>query len=184
MDTVHKEKLYKIPNAMEGRDSVEFEIFGMEGIPQEDLIARSQPDQREVKRMAMDPEYSAIPSAIPVPYPVTFPQLMIQPAYPPPPTHTVPVVNTYSNGFQQPSTAFASPPSQIPLVTSIDTLYPQVQYPPPATLPSETISTTKTSSTSQDKPVRREQKLVYNIDTDDLSIEERRSKLKMYRWIH
>ncbi|KAI8882157.1 hypothetical protein K501DRAFT_251996 [Backusella circina FSU 941] len=36
---VHKIGINKVPNAMPGRDNLDIEIFGMEGIPEEDLIA-------------------------------------------------------------------------------------------------------------------------------------------------
>ncbi|KAI9279743.1 hypothetical protein BY458DRAFT_501489 [Sporodiniella umbellata] len=36
---VHKLDIFKVPNALSGRDSLEIEIFGMEGIPEEDIIA-------------------------------------------------------------------------------------------------------------------------------------------------
>ncbi|KAG0299174.1 hypothetical protein BGZ97_003837 [Linnemannia gamsii] len=36
---VHKETISTVPNAMEGRESVDLEIYGMEGIPEEDQIA-------------------------------------------------------------------------------------------------------------------------------------------------
>ncbi|KAJ1915044.1 hypothetical protein H4219_004513 [Mycoemilia scoparia] len=45
---VHKETVKKVPNAHPGRDSVEIEIFGMSGIPPEDLVSRQQvPDTNE-----------------------------------------------------------------------------------------------------------------------------------------
>lgn len=34
---VHKETIDKVPNAIKGRDNIEIEIYGMEGIPEEDL---------------------------------------------------------------------------------------------------------------------------------------------------
>lgn len=34
---VHKEKVDKVPNALPGRNNIEIEIYGMEGIPEEDL---------------------------------------------------------------------------------------------------------------------------------------------------
>lgn len=34
---MHKEKVEKVPNALPGRNSIELEIYGMEGIPEEDL---------------------------------------------------------------------------------------------------------------------------------------------------
>jgi len=33
---VHKETIDKVPNAVPGRTSIELEIYGMEGIPEED----------------------------------------------------------------------------------------------------------------------------------------------------
>ncbi|OBZ88577.1 hypothetical protein A0J61_03368 [Choanephora cucurbitarum] len=36
---VHKIAIYKVPNALPGRDKLDVEIFGMEGIPEEDMIA-------------------------------------------------------------------------------------------------------------------------------------------------
>ncbi|RCH99699.1 hypothetical protein CU097_003319 [Rhizopus azygosporus] len=36
---VHKIEIYKVPNALPGRDNLDIEIFGMEGIPEEDLVA-------------------------------------------------------------------------------------------------------------------------------------------------
>jgi hypothetical protein len=34
---VHKENIDKVPNAIKGRDNIEIEIYGMEGIPEQDL---------------------------------------------------------------------------------------------------------------------------------------------------
>ena len=34
---VHKEKVDKVPNSLPSRNSTEIEIYGMEGIPEEDL---------------------------------------------------------------------------------------------------------------------------------------------------
>ena len=34
---VHKEKVDKVPNALPGRNNIEIEIYGMEGIPEEDV---------------------------------------------------------------------------------------------------------------------------------------------------
>ena len=39
---MHKEKLDKVHNALPGRDSTEVEIYGMEGIPEEDVIAHEK----------------------------------------------------------------------------------------------------------------------------------------------
>lgn len=34
---MHKEKVDKVPNALPGRNNIEIEIYGMEGIPEEDM---------------------------------------------------------------------------------------------------------------------------------------------------
>ena len=39
---VHKEIVTKVPNAITGRDNIELEIYGMEGIPPEDRIAHEK----------------------------------------------------------------------------------------------------------------------------------------------
>ena len=39
---VHKETVSTVPNAIPGRDSIEVEIFGMEGIPEEDRLAHER----------------------------------------------------------------------------------------------------------------------------------------------
>ncbi|CAG8735583.1 11868_t:CDS:2 [Acaulospora morrowiae] len=39
---VHKETIDTVPNAIKGRESVDVEIFGMEGIPQQDMMAHVQ----------------------------------------------------------------------------------------------------------------------------------------------
>ena len=36
---VHKETLHKVPNAREGRDSIDVQVYGMEGVPDELIVA-------------------------------------------------------------------------------------------------------------------------------------------------
>jgi len=50
---VHKETLERVPNATPGRDTPEVEIFGMEGVPPEDVDARLRANR--AKRRALDP---------------------------------------------------------------------------------------------------------------------------------
>jgi len=57
MTQVHKEQLQKVENAIEGRESVDIEIFGMEGIPENEIAAHrqrvlSQISQAEAERRA------------------------------------------------------------------------------------------------------------------------------------
>eukprot|EP00897_Mesotaenium_endlicherianum_P008577 jgi/Mesen1/7748/ME000407S06963 len=50
---VHKENLNKVPNAKPGRESVELEIFGVEGIPPEAIAARNgEPDDERPAKAA------------------------------------------------------------------------------------------------------------------------------------
>ena len=37
LENVHRETIRAIPNAIDGRESVDVEIFGMEGVPYDDL---------------------------------------------------------------------------------------------------------------------------------------------------
>lgn len=57
MTQVHKEQLPKVENAIDGRESVDIEIFGMEGIPENEIAAHrqrvlSQISQAEAERRA------------------------------------------------------------------------------------------------------------------------------------
>lgn len=57
MTQVHKETLQKVENCIEGRESVDIEIFGMEGIPESEVAAHrqrvlSQISQAEAERRA------------------------------------------------------------------------------------------------------------------------------------
>lgn len=42
---VHKEKIDKVPNSLPGRNNCEIEIYGMEGIPEEDVKAHEKQKQ-------------------------------------------------------------------------------------------------------------------------------------------
>lgn len=42
---VHKEKVDKVPNSLPNRNSTEVEIYGLEGIPQEDVIIHEKQKQ-------------------------------------------------------------------------------------------------------------------------------------------
>jgi hypothetical protein len=44
---VHKETITKVPNAIPGKDNIELEIFGLEGIPEGDRIAHELAIQGE-----------------------------------------------------------------------------------------------------------------------------------------
>ena len=52
---VHKETVSKVPNAVPGKDNIELEIFGMEGIPEGDRIARELAVQGELSKKPLSP---------------------------------------------------------------------------------------------------------------------------------
>ncbi|CAN7941216.1 unnamed protein product [Ixodes hexagonus] len=63
---VHKETIDKVPNALPNKNSVDIEIYGMEGIPEEDIREherqkqdRSSGDEREEERPAKAPPQQA-----------------------------------------------------------------------------------------------------------------------------
>lgn len=46
---VHKEPIDKVPNALSNRSNIEIEIYGMEGIPEEDLKEHEKQKQGNPK---------------------------------------------------------------------------------------------------------------------------------------
>eukprot|EP00668_Euglena_longa_P008413 GGOE01010121.1.p1 GENE.GGOE01010121.1~~GGOE01010121.1.p1 ORF type:complete len:212 (+),score=1.80 GGOE01010121.1:111-746(+) len=88
---VHKETVTKVPNAKEGRDSIEFGVIGMENIPEEFL----DEEERQSKRQKEDSNRPLLPPplipgmpAIPVVgIPSVFPGF---PGYPPLPPSSMP----------------------------------------------------------------------------------------------
>jgi len=60
---LHKETIFKIPNALEGHDTPEVEIYGMEGVPQEDLERhrRGDPIQAFKRSRLAEPGAGMIP---------------------------------------------------------------------------------------------------------------------------
>ena len=50
---VHKEKVDKVPNAVSGRQNIEIEIYGMEGIPEEDVKAHERNKNKKGKLPSM-----------------------------------------------------------------------------------------------------------------------------------
>ncbi|XP_002737553.1 BUB3-interacting and GLEBS motif-containing protein ZNF207-like, partial [Saccoglossus kowalevskii] len=53
---VHKETVDKVPNSLPGRQDIEIEIYGMEGIPEKDIKERHEKIQREKRNQEHHPE--------------------------------------------------------------------------------------------------------------------------------
>ena len=51
---MHKEKVDKVPNAVPGRNDIEIEIYGMEGIPEADAKAHEKQKQGKGSSMVID----------------------------------------------------------------------------------------------------------------------------------
>eukprot|EP01102_Stenamoeba_stenopodia_P006808 TRINITY_DN189_c0_g1_i5.p1 TRINITY_DN189_c0_g1~~TRINITY_DN189_c0_g1_i5.p1 ORF type:complete len:200 (+),score=31.26 TRINITY_DN189_c0_g1_i5:167-766(+) len=73
---VHKENVTKVPNSKPGRDSVKYEIYGMEGIPDEEELGESDPKKQKTGGDAPTaapvggaPAYAPPPTYAPPPYP-------------------------------------------------------------------------------------------------------------------
>jgi hypothetical protein len=76
---VHKEQIDKVPNSLPNRSNIEIEIYGMEGIPQEDLKnherqkngnkSDSDDDEPATKKNKMDgqPNMAAMPPQMMMP---------------------------------------------------------------------------------------------------------------------
>ncbi|KAF9187856.1 hypothetical protein BGZ50_001712 [Haplosporangium sp. Z 11] len=58
---VHKETINTVPNAMPGRETVELEIYGMEGIPEEDLAAYNAKQEATDNPVSKRPKISTGP---------------------------------------------------------------------------------------------------------------------------
>ncbi|KAG0241774.1 hypothetical protein BGX31_000885 [Mortierella sp. GBA43] len=56
---VHKETINTVPNALPGRESTDLEIYGMEGIPEEDLIAYTAKQESNDNPASKRPKLSA-----------------------------------------------------------------------------------------------------------------------------
>lgn len=86
---VHKEQIDKVPNSLPNRSNIEIEIYGMEGIPQEDLKNhekqkngnKSESDEDEPankkNRLELQPGMAAMPPHMMMPNMVPqFPMMM------------------------------------------------------------------------------------------------------------
>lgn len=115
---VHKETIDKIPAALPGRDSVEVEVYGMEGIPED---PSDEPNAKNAKKdsTVMNP---VIPPPLP-PFSMIPPVPAIMPGFPPVPTGAVPP-------FISPFVPAALPGAPVP-----PRIYPPVPMVPPMAAP-------------------------------------------------
>lgn len=96
---VHKESIDKVPNALPNRGNIDIEIYGMEGIPPEDMKEHerqksganksdSEEDDQSIKKHRLDPSTSSVHSVpmqssmTPMGYPLMMPPYGIHSAPP------------------------------------------------------------------------------------------------------
>jgi len=148
---VHKEHIDKIPNAIPDRSSVEIEIYGMEGIPEEDLREHERqtgsapyvapPDIERPPRLDLT---SATTGAGMVPMHASLPPMMHFPPPPRPPVSSMgypmpmftgqfhpPAFQHYPPISQPPPNIFMPPPNGPPGLPPFSTSMPPVSMLPP-----------------------------------------------------
>eukprot|EP00612_Vaucheria_litorea_P000438 CAMPEP_0171458396 /NCGR_PEP_ID=MMETSP0945-20130129/4092_1 /TAXON_ID=109269 /ORGANISM="Vaucheria litorea, Strain CCMP2940" /LENGTH=236 /DNA_ID=CAMNT_0011984197 /DNA_START=96 /DNA_END=806 /DNA_ORIENTATION=+ len=174
---VHRENIDKVQDAKEGRESAEFEIFGMEGIPPEFIRERALRKAMELNQQPpLPPPKPTLPKtstsssfqtpmAAPTFIPPPFPQLLSpygipnQPMFMPQPQHFHGFMPQPNVSGMSMATASSSGPNQVSASSGID----------------QVISTLEKVS----KEAKEGPRLVYS---DQLySMEERRSMLPKYQ---
>ena len=86
---MHKEIVRSVPNAIPGRETTEYEIYGMIGIPEEHLEARERGEPIVVKKVRLDPgadrgtppPVAAVPPPAPGGLPFGMPPFGIRPPF-------------------------------------------------------------------------------------------------------
>lgn len=195
---VHKENITKVPNAKPGRDSIKFEIFGMEGIP--DNIDEEQP--YEAKRLKTDTTPASppplitpvIPPNLPGIAPSSIPTQAVPPPLPPayqgypmpmPPMYGAPPMGP---GWGMPHMApgWGMPPAN-PWMGGAPMGYPPAPVMPPTPpgigsypSPKATTPPHTTLASSSSQPTNPQMILIY--DDEDVSMEEKRAELETYRY--
>ncbi|OLY84109.1 BUB3-interacting and GLEBS motif-containing protein [Smittium mucronatum] len=145
---VHKETVTKVPNAIDGRDSIELEIFGTIGIPEEAVEQRREKLFSSIEPKAPKKQKTSSNSSSNVSSGISEEQIKLQlemhrqnlksvqnsssaPSLPPPPQISPQIPPPYPPPhFQQP------PPPPLPFTQTIPVPYQQFGHPPvPAPMP-------------------------------------------------
>uniref|UniRef100_F1L6L0 Zinc finger protein 207 n=1 Tax=Ascaris suum TaxID=6253 RepID=F1L6L0_ASCSU len=136
---VHKETIDKIPAALPGKDSVEVEVYGMEGIP--DDAAPDEPSAKASKPNTTAPASTTASVQPPITaFPIMPPGVPpMMPGFPPlPPGAMPPFLPPFVPGAPMPPRMFPPVPMVSPgVIAPIASTVPGVPVPPPArpTLP-------------------------------------------------
>ncbi|UJR33629.1 hypothetical protein I4U23_021064 [Adineta vaga] len=184
---VHNERIDKVPNAIKGRESIEIEIHGMEGIPEADLRTHErrlngkdddEPDSTDVTAIHSLTNMPSIPHAgmMPIPFtgmPFGMPPLSLSMMPLPMMTQLRPPMPMMSaiSGNQIASTG----------PTSVKPLFPSGTTDPNNCDRSSSANTSDSLSDNRIKiePVPSTSKLIH--PDDDISLEEFRASLPKYK---
>ncbi|PAA61679.1 hypothetical protein BOX15_Mlig005122g1 [Macrostomum lignano] len=146
---VHKEKVEQIPNAVQGRTSVEIEIYGMQGVPEEDQEARrlmkrgqdpeaEQQQPPEKKKKQPQDQAAWLPPNIPMPPPGL--------PFPPPP-----VAMPFGSSMPPPPPPPPPPPLLQPFSAPTTVQHPHFPPPPRPLVPSAAVPSSSVASSSVHK---------------------------------
>jgi len=175
---VHKENITKVPNAKPGRDNIGFEIFGMQGIPDEP----TEDLESAAKRAKTEPLNPTPMAPVPLTSPTTTaPNPNPAPYYPPVP---IPQMGMYGGplppGWQAPPSWGMPGLPGMPMPGMHQWGMPPNPYGMPG-LPGMPLMQAPSSPTHGQKIVANPQAiLVYN--EENLSMEEKRADLEKYRY--
>jgi hypothetical protein len=192
---VHKQTVDKVPNALPNRTSTDIEIYGMEGIPDEDVKAHAKqklgnesPDGEPESKKSKLPTQLAPPPlpAFGLPmgnpamgfFPPHNPFLPVHP-FGPPGFHHMPVASVLPHSMQ--GQAIPPPPPPAP-VASVPT--PTViSAPPKPTFPAYSHGLIVGNVPKVPKPTAGPQgiKVVLKHPEEDISLEERRANMPNYK---
>lgn len=156
---VHKETVSKVPNAKEGRESTDIEIYGMQGIPPDVLAAHYGDEDNDnpskVGKMEVPASHvGMVPGSLGYP-PSTMPSMynpgLPRPGWPMPPRpQWYPQTSLPSGMLQPPQPLFPVQPMRAPPIPIPSTAPPGLQssfpvatppgLPPPSTAPSVLVS--------------------------------------------
>eukprot|EP00158_Paraphelidium_tribonemae_P008009 Partr_v1_DN28433_c2_g1_i2_m41706 putative zinc finger protein 207 len=132
LETVHKETLYKVPNALpEREDTVHIEIFGMDGVPEADKLAHEQRVLHGDRPPAKQPNLSSGP-------PSAMGGYNAPPSQPPPGMMQYPPASM-GPPHQMPQMSYPLPPGGPSGMPMMPPPYyggmPPMGYPPPPFMP-------------------------------------------------
>eukprot|EP01103_Thecamoeba_quadrilineata_P003275 TRINITY_DN1306_c0_g1_i1.p1 TRINITY_DN1306_c0_g1~~TRINITY_DN1306_c0_g1_i1.p1 ORF type:complete len:228 (+),score=29.92 TRINITY_DN1306_c0_g1_i1:28-711(+) len=160
---VHKENITKVPNSKPGRDSIKYEIYGMEGIPEDENDASKKPRLDQSSPYTPTTSFVATPTT---PYPPIGTQITLpftqQTPFP------QPIPQPWISGGRPPYYSMPGMPAD-----------PANPYPPSSGI-SPVFPTYSTVGTSM-KPngATAQSYLIY--DDPEVSMEEKRAELYKYK---